>query len=143
MSMEIIRTQWLLHIMVVLCCSCEGSSLLCYSCSASIGYGSACEHAELFTTTISHHECFYKNPVCATYRIKYDNDIIIYRSCKKADVCLGLSKRYNTPQNQLLDCQTCNDNQLCNSAVERYLLPVSSRLILFVLISSSILTSVV
>ncbi|XP_044759469.1 uncharacterized protein LOC123317144 [Coccinella septempunctata] len=108
--------KWIIYYVVTfLYCLKEGSSLICYSCSASIGHNAACENITEQSSSISHHQCFYHDAVCAIYKIKYGSDVIIYRSCKNADVCFGLSAKFNSQYNQLLECQTCK-GVLCNSA---------------------------
>ncbi|KAK9883351.1 hypothetical protein WA026_001526 [Henosepilachna vigintioctopunctata] len=93
-----------------------GHTLTCYSCLASVGHGLPCENIANHTTDISQHECFYTNAVCAIYKIEYGTSINIYRSCKEAGVCLALSKKFNSQYNRVLDCKTCNDDDLCNSS---------------------------
>lgn len=62
------------------------------------------------------------------------SDDIIYRSCKNADVCYNLSKKFNTQYNKLLDCRTCSDNDLCNSSIPLFSLVVFTKLCLFSII---------
>ncbi|KAL3273936.1 hypothetical protein HHI36_015360 [Cryptolaemus montrouzieri] len=98
----------------------SGHSLICYSCSASLGHGSACENITDHLSDISHHECFYNNAVCALYKIEYGRDVMIYRSCKESGVCHALSKKFNTQYNRVLECQTCNEGDLCNAAEKEF-----------------------
>ncbi|KAJ8915156.1 hypothetical protein NQ315_000408 [Exocentrus adspersus] len=95
-------------------------SLECYTCSSQIGVPDVYNDCEYFRyAEWEHHkisQCIYEDSVCAKYIVDHSGLRWVHRSCQHHDICSVLSARYSNDMNMLLECDTCADGNLCNSA---------------------------
>ncbi|XP_050298358.1 uncharacterized protein LOC126737481 [Anthonomus grandis grandis] len=97
-----------------------GSSLECFTCSSHIGITNPINDCERFNFYENHRKsvCQRGEQVCAKYVVNHDGMTWVHRSCKPYDICEQLRRRYSFFRNgrdQLLECSTCSDRNLCNS----------------------------
>ncbi|KAG5899344.1 hypothetical protein JTB14_036833 [Gonioctena quinquepunctata] len=97
------------------------SSLECYSCGSQLGMtGTMNNECEYFSYSsyekYKQTHCPLPDSVCAKYVVDHDGTRWIYRACQRNDICSQLSMRYNDRRNMLLECDTCDDGNLCNSS---------------------------
>ncbi|XP_018561886.1 uncharacterized protein LOC108904003 [Anoplophora glabripennis] len=115
------RTVCLFLLLISLFQAC--TSLKCYSCSAQVGPNdyNDCEwfhYADWERHKVS--TCHFPDAVCAKYVVDYSGNKWVHRDCKHHDVCSFLSATNGNDMNMLLECETCADKDLCNSAPAQF-----------------------
>ncbi|XP_056649073.1 uncharacterized protein LOC130901526 [Diorhabda carinulata] len=97
----------------------QSLSLECFTCSSQTNLNSdmysRCEYVDYSyydKSNLSH--CPSPN-VCAKYIVEHDGVKWVHRACQPRDICSFIAARYNDPRNILIDCQTCSDENACNS----------------------------
>ncbi|XP_060523164.1 uncharacterized protein LOC132700065 [Cylas formicarius] len=102
-----------------------GHTLECYTCSGQLGIPNMVSDCEQFSRHDDHKKsiCLPGEQVCAKYIVHHDGMRWVHRSCKPFDICTVLKNVYNNGRDQLIECTTCSDRNLCNSAdiLYRYL----------------------
>ncbi|XP_023012988.2 uncharacterized protein [Leptinotarsa decemlineata] len=100
-----------------------GFSLECYSCGSQLGLMESTSNCEYFSYSSDEKyrimQCLDTDSVCAKYIVEDNGSRWIHRSCQRYDICSQWNLKYNTGRNMLLECETCDDRNLCNSSTFR------------------------
>ncbi|KAH1016053.1 hypothetical protein HUJ04_007336 [Dendroctonus ponderosae] len=110
--------HWILVFAGLLLATHSGSGLECYTCSSHVGITNSMNDCERFNSYENHRKSFCQpgEQVCAKHIVNHDGVTWVHRSCRPYDVCDVLSQMYRNGRDQLLECSTCSDRNLCNSS---------------------------
>ncbi|XP_072383478.1 uncharacterized protein [Diabrotica undecimpunctata] len=100
------------------------SSLNCYTCGSHLNLEgdiqNKCDAAHFWSSNEKPNVSICQSPnVCSKYIVEHDGIKWVHRSCSPDNICSQVAERYNDNRNVLVDCQTCSDQDLCNSADRR------------------------
>ncbi|XP_050508705.1 uncharacterized protein LOC126885930 [Diabrotica virgifera virgifera] len=114
--MDIKSCVWIFLLFSVKFCS----SLDCYTCSTQLNLEgdiqNKCDVHSWFSNKTPNVSFCQSPNVCSKYIVEHDGIRWVHRSCSPNNICSQVAGRYNDNRNALVECQTCSDQDLCNSA---------------------------
>ncbi|XP_066259724.1 uncharacterized protein [Euwallacea similis] len=107
---------WFSKIIFLILIFGSGNALECYTCSSHNGLVNAPNACEQFNFYENHKKSIcMPGEVCTKTVVNHDGMIWVHKSCRPYDICSYLSGIYRNGRDQLLECATCADRNLCNS----------------------------